>query len=92
MNLVNPVQTFISKLEIYTFGAAANHFNSPVTLPGVDGRPGEPIVKHVEVSEMSITCCATINSDELASPPPSFPTPSRQPPPCLRPFVPTSVT
>jgi hypothetical protein len=41
-------QAFISKLEIATFGAAANHFNSPITLPGSDGRPGEPIIKHVE--------------------------------------------
>lgn len=41
-------QEYIKKLEIYTFGNAANHFNSPITAPGPDSRAGEPIVKYIE--------------------------------------------
>ncbi|PLB44572.1 hypothetical protein P170DRAFT_513733 [Aspergillus steynii IBT 23096] len=36
-------QGHLQKLEIYTFGNAANHFNDPRRLfPGEDGRVGEP--------------------------------------------------
>lgn len=41
-------QADVAKLELYTFGTAANHYNSPITAPGADGRDGEPVVKHVE--------------------------------------------
>ncbi|CDZ96779.1 hypothetical protein [Phaffia rhodozyma] len=40
-------QVFLQKLETYTFGNAANHFNSPVTTPSRD-HEGSPVVKHIE--------------------------------------------
>jgi hypothetical protein len=62
-------QDLLCKLEVYTFGNAANHFNNPHRYIGAQAQA----LRHPALASVDATCVDDTNGD---SPPPTPPTPA----------------